>query len=349
MGMRRSVWGLTAAFCAVSLAFPVQGHSQSITTDSIVSDTMSAVTSCMHWRPVGTCFWLRCSLFSGCSIRTSLKVGHFNPDLVVSAYGDAGNPWTEIRESLSLAADRGLNSVFRAATGATVPLGSGAPSAEATKGSDHRNLLFKEVDVVGHPWQLFAELSDSFDLLCSSVATPFLPYKQSKMNAVAWRMGVTEVGYPATWVPGMREIGRWPLNTWGPVHPRHGFVTQAEDPKAAAVIAQRAGDIVTRAGQPHVYQNLESGGTRNLLGSRVWLPPSLRENNWQTGQWQMHVPVSQRSCEVFGSNDLGSAGGWSAGKVSENGSYAWTLWRPYQCCARAGQVFLGNVDWMNYP
>ncbi|WP_430624506.1 TraU family protein [Salmonella enterica] len=33
----------------------------------------------------------------GCSVRTSVKVRHFRPDLVVSAYSDTGqNPWAEM-------------------------------------------------------------------------------------------------------------------------------------------------------------------------------------------------------------------------------------------------------------
>jgi len=27
-----------------------------------------------------------------------------------------------------------------------------------------------------------------------------------------------------------------------------------------------------------------------------------------------------------------------------NGAYAWTLWRPYSCCEREGEEFLGSVD-----
>jgi hypothetical protein len=43
---------------------------------------------------------------------------------------------------------------------------------------------------------------------------------------------------------GLREIGTWLLQTWGSVHPRTGWTTQAEESKAAAINAQRAGDIV---------------------------------------------------------------------------------------------------------
>ena len=27
-----------------------------------------------------------------------------------------------------------------------------------------------------------------------------------------------------------------------------------------------------------------------------------------------------------------------------DGGYAWALWRPYSCCQRAGEIFLGSVD-----
>jgi hypothetical protein len=45
---------------------------------------------------------------------------------------------------------------------------------------------------------------------------------------------------------------------WGNVYPRSGFVSQTDDDKASAVVAQRVADIITRAGQPHVYQVLKA-------------------------------------------------------------------------------------------
>ncbi|EPJ5295846.1 TraU family protein, partial [Pseudomonas aeruginosa] len=27
-----------------------------------------------------------------------------------------------------------------------------------------------------------------------------------------------------------------------------------------------------------------------------------------------------------------------------DGDYAWALWRPYSCCQRKGQIFLGSTD-----
>ncbi|MEX0951571.1 MAG: TraU family protein, partial [Gammaproteobacteria bacterium] len=75
---------------------PADGRAASITTPEIIERTAAATFACMQWRPVGLCFWLNCSLF-GCSVESSLKIGHYNPDLVVSSYNElGGNPWREI-------------------------------------------------------------------------------------------------------------------------------------------------------------------------------------------------------------------------------------------------------------
>ncbi|WP_338152698.1 TraU family protein [Kineobactrum sediminis] len=132
----------------------------------------------------------------------------------------------------------------------------------------------------------------------------------------------------------------------GGVYPRTGWTTQAEEPKGAAINAQRAGDIVTRRGQPHVYVPLRGPSTRN---QRVWPPGPLVEGNARTGTWQMLAPRAENRCAVFGSNDLFSAVGWGGGRVDPGGDYAWTLWRPYQCCQREGQVFISDINWTSFP
>ena len=77
------------------------------------------------------------------------------------------------------------------------------------------------------------------------------------------------------------------------------------------------------------------------------------EGTWafdaDTGTWQMLLPVVESSCAVFGTNDLASATGWGGGKVDSAGDYAWNLWRPYKCCTRRGQWFLGDFDWVAFP
>ena len=109
--------------------------------------------------------------------------------------------------------------------------------------------------------------------------------------------------YPASLLPGLREIGTWPLQTWQ-CAPRTGWTTQAEEPKAAAINAQRAGDIVTRAGQgcqPRLLCLISRLLVRptNGSGQRVWPPGPLVEKDPSTGTWQMLVPRTETSCNVF--------------------------------------------------
>ena len=95
----------TAILIALLLALqlPQPSRAASLTTAEIMEQTSSAAFACMQWRPVGLCFWLECDLLS-CSVHSSLKVGHYNPDLVVSAYNTlGGNPWTEMRATLGAA------------------------------------------------------------------------------------------------------------------------------------------------------------------------------------------------------------------------------------------------------
>ena len=183
-------------------------------------------------------------------------------------------------------------------------------------------------------------------LLCQSQTTSFVPYFQSGLDALSWRQEVPEIFYPASFIPGLREIGTWPLQTWGGVYPRTGWTTQAEEPKAAAINAQRAGDIVTRTAQPHVYVPVTGSSSS---GQKVWPPGPLLEKDRRTGTWQMMVPLSESSCNVFGTNDLASLTGWGGGRVDDAGDYVWNLWRPYKCCERKGQFYLFSIDWTAYP
>lgn len=368
--VRRSLVGLVLL---TLIGLNSTSQAATVTTASILSQTAAAALACTRWMPIGACFWLRCS-WTGCSIETSLKVGHYNPDLVVSAYNDlGGNPWVEIRAVLGLAQRTAAQGLVGSLL--PIPVGSAGNRTEGTSDRrDHRNLLFRETDAIGHPMASLAGVASEAGLLCASQTTPMVPYFQSALDALAWRTDIPEIFYAASWVPGLREIGSWPLQTWGSVHPRTGWTTQAEEPKAAAINAQRAGDIVTRASQPHVYLPLsassyvsnyrmfitdnwvedEEGEPVNqwepsFTGQRVWPAGPLKEKGARTGTWQMLAPRPERSCNVFGINDLASTAGWGGGRVDRAGDYVWNLWRPYQCCSRRGQAFLYSVNWMAYP
>jgi integrating conjugative element protein (TIGR03756 family) len=333
----------TSFLLAAVLWLPVTGFSGTITSPQIITQTTTAALSCVQWMPIGACFWLRCSE-SGCSVRTSIKVGHYNPDLVVSAYNELGaNPWAEIRATLGLGQKAAATGLLGALL--PVPIDSAGNRTEGTSERDHKNLIYRETDAIGHPLSSLSGLVAGVGLLCPSETLSFFPYFQSGLDALSWRQEVPEIFYPASLIPGLHELGTWPLQTWGGVYPRTGWTTQAEEPKAAAINAQRAGDIVTRTGQPHVYVPV----TGSSSSVKVWSPGPLVESDSSTGIWQMLVPELESSCDVFGTNDLASLTGWGGGRVDPDGDYVWNLWRPYQCCQRRGQFFLFDIDWISYP
>ena len=335
----------------------------------------SLQSNCLDWKVVGACLWLHCK-YGHCRINTTPRVRHHLPDLVFAVYDQTGAPpWTELRALLHLGSSLG-----------NLLQGGSFPSTDATDG---HVLRFKEVDAVGHPFPLRRKVFD-VAYLCRSQAKPMFPYFVSSLDHVEWRGGLESARLESL-TPGSREVGDWPRNSWGPVFPRTGFVWQAEDAKAAAVVAQRAADIVTQPGQARVYvpfgydghrrvthgnpgaPNREacerSGGswdsgslaaeaprcaptvplaecvsaasppTRSQPGhcrqqaQLAWLPP-INERN---ARWQMISPRTQSRCETFG-----SPLDWSFNKTSEDGSYAWNLWRPYECCAPGKGKFIGH-------
>ncbi|WP_170925611.1 TraU family protein, partial [Escherichia coli] len=78
---------------------------------------------------------LYCTPF-GCTVRTSVKVSHFRPDLVVSAYSNTGqNPWAEM-------------------TLLSPPLpgiAEGGGDTNPRSASQHSKIRFKNADAIGFP------------------------------------------------------------------------------------------------------------------------------------------------------------------------------------------------------
>ncbi|EBO4818808.1 TIGR03756 family integrating conjugative element protein [Salmonella enterica subsp. enterica serovar Teko] len=295
-----------------------------INTASIVASAISP--SCISWRVSGICYWLLCTPF-GCTVKTSVKVTHFIPETVVSVYQDKGkNPWTEM--ALVSGTSGGVEN---AVSGALAGLSAGGGSVSKVPGQRSLHTRFKYVDAIGHPaTSLTGGQIPGYS--CNSAATPLFPYFLSTLDSLVWRSGVPELAYPEALIPGKREVGsQASQNMWGNVYPRSGFITQQDDYKAGAVIAQRVADIITRSGQVHVYQP--------LVGHRspgYWPPGPVTENTGtKNHKWQRLSPSLSQSCAVF--PDTG-------GHVAEDGNYAWALWQPYSCCKRRGQTFLYSTD-----
>jgi integrating conjugative element protein (TIGR03756 family) len=311
--MKTRLFGRTRLGAAIAL---LCGATSAVALDtaSIVSSALSP--DCLDYEVTGICYWLLCTPY-GCSVETSVKVRHYIPDAVVSSYSNTGeNPWVEVR-SMSAA-----NSTAQGGGDGT------------TNHNNENNLAkFKNADVIGHPGgTVFSEFASASGYSCEGAGTAFMPYLLSTLDTIAWRYDIPESVYPESLIPGMREIGaRTTENLWGNVYPRGGFLHQTDDYKVAAVVAQRAGDVVTRSGQLHVYQSLLADSSDGY-----WPAGELKESDASTGKWQELTPRMSSTCAVFPhTNTITQA---------QKGDYAWALWRPYSCCKREGDVFLGSVD-----
>lgn len=285
-----------------------------VNTATIVASTLSP--DCLEYKVVGICYWLFCTPF-GCSVKTSTKVRHFVPDAVVSSYSNTGeNPWTEV-----------------ATLSSPTSFAQNGGDGTTNHGNENDLAKFKNADVIGHPGgATFSQFASGSGYICQGAATAYMPYFLSTLDTIAWRYGVPESVYPEALIPGRREIGSMTSgDLWSSVYPRSGFLHQSDDYKAAAVIAQRAGDVVTRSGQVHVYQSLIAQPQDGY-----WPAGDLIEGDPTTGKWQELTPTLSQTCAVFPN---------SGPQVQAvDGSYAWALWRPYSCCQREGQTFLGSTD-----
>ena len=315
--------------------FPARagGDSAAFTSADIARASVSA--PCLDWKLRGICLKLRCGLF-GCRIKTVPWVEHRIPDLVVSAYNEPGdNPWTEARALYGRPLAAAADAVARATLG--VPLGggrsaAGRPAAGRPGGAPGAaapgrvsNLRFKEVTVVGNPavaafrrWLA----GGTVPVACGTAVRPMALHFASEVDAAGWRTGIAEQLYPATWTPGARPIGRFPGGLWGTVHPRQGHVRQYHDVLAGAVAAQRAVDIATRSGQPHLYVPV----------------PGIPESDETTDRWQMLHPANDHQCTTFGQEKNYFRGRENVAGPGEGG-YGWLYWPLHHCCPGPGTTF----------
>ncbi|MDH8179415.1 TraU family protein, partial [Klebsiella pneumoniae] len=105
-----------------------------------------------------------------------------------------------------------------------------------------------------------------------------------------------------------RDVGK-DGDMWGNLYPRAGAISQTHDYKAAAVIAQRVADLVTRTGQPHIYTPLAASSRAGY-----WPPSPIIEGDSDNHRWQMLTPKKSAACSVFPD---GSATDTYADKLAE--------------------------------
>ncbi len=291
------------------------GSSAKINSVDLINDALSCI-DCIDYRVIGVCFWLKCKLFS-CSVKTSVKISHYNPDMVVSTY-TSESPWGETKS---------WNSVKH-----------GAMTTAQSNKKLESNLDFKHADVITHPALAVGNILEQTGYYCKSMQkAPYMPLFLSRHDPF-WMESTVE-GILASTVGLLPTSGNvikaeFLGSSWARVYPRCGWGNHPYDPINGAVAAHRVAEIVTRNLQPHVYQ--PAGGN---CGNRCWKPASVVANN-NTNKFQMNYPKSENSA-----SPMGGKASWANGKNKPEEAYAWTLWRKYKCCKKEGQVFITSVDW----
>ncbi len=182
------------------------------------------------------------------------------------------------------------------------------------------------------------------DLFCPPSIVPFGLAFQSDLDAPFWRSLLPlESIYPATWLPGMREVGQGLFQTWGSVWPRQGALFQQNPVKGSAVIAQRVGDIISYRAQPHIYSPLQLDTDP---GYRFFGFQGIREHDRDHTTWQRVFPNPENQCSIFGSNDATAPMSFGAGHNFNARGAVWNAWRRQDCCRRPSggvAIFIGSI------
>lgn len=310
------------------LAFTPHAVLAEINSAAITAATVKALPNCLHYRVLGTCYWM----YYG-AINTTTYVEHYLPDVVVSVYNKPeDDAWTEMKVSLDKASQVVETQIVSSLSG--FDAGSGQHSLSD---QHEQNVFFKQADVIGNP---AISLLSNYSFLLPSTATPLMPYYQSMLDAAMWR------GFPQ--VPTVlaeesyglvalfnHHIGTGLIN-WGTIYPHEGKVGTSNDAKAAAVIAQRAGDLITASDNTHIVGHVHQE-LSNHCGQQCTAAP-IQENSPKT-QFQQVFPVTETTCDFFGkTNSYGENV-----KQHANGAYVWVSWRYYRGCPDGIGNYVGKT------
>jgi len=320
-------------FCFLTL-LTTQYCAAQVNSNTLFETAVRGISSpdCVEYCVIGVCLSIVCNgLF--CQVETTPWIRHRAPDIAVSSHSETGDgAWDEARALYgglgkeTASALVGIDAI--GATGGMVYASKDVTRAVDGQNSRNRNpsslLHFKEVHYVGSPT---GDLLENISGFCTAQSDPFVPYFISELDAFEWRFGLLELLYPASSVPGLREISQSPLTTWGSVHPRTAWVYSEHRARAAAVAAQRAADIVTRDRQPHVY--IKQNGDTGRSGSGVYT------SNEKTDRWQMVYPQADQACYAFGNPNS-----YLFNRNREDQKFVFLYWQNRDCCPFAnGSIF----------
>ncbi len=145
-------------------------------TTLTLSDIAGATTldsTCLNYCITGVCVWLRCSIYE-CDIETSIRVSHYNPDLIVSVYDEPviilGRKHNPFMGSLEEQATDSVVGLFHDAL-----VGGGHRVEGGNHNTDH-SLRFKEATAIGHPFSSLTDFVADSGYYCPSEAESMEPF-----------------------------------------------------------------------------------------------------------------------------------------------------------------------------
>ena len=299
-----------------------QANADTITSADITAKTIAAIPSCMHYKLEGACFWVD----NWGVVSETPYVDQYLPDVVVSVFNKPGeNPWFEMNNTIDQAGKVAEAQIVETASG-----GDNVGYGQHSMADVHeQSVYFKEAEVIGNP---ALAVIDHNPFMLSSAATPLTPYFQSMLDAAMWR-GLTLAAMPEKVVAAgqdmIRRIGVFPI-TWGGAFPIEGSTNAGNDAKAAAVIAQRAVNMLSLIVPLHVYAPLSNNCGQGCSAD------SFHENDEHT-QFQRIYPDPETTCEIFGKTLNYRDGLYK----DTNGAYVWIVWRHYRGCVQGDGKFIG--------
>ncbi|MEO8964697.1 MAG: TIGR03756 family integrating conjugative element protein [Gammaproteobacteria bacterium] len=312
---------LLACLCLIIIT-SAQAENGQIHSGTIIKDTLAALPNCLHYQiPTHFCIWIS---ESG-DINTTPIVSHYLPDLVISVFAKPhDNPWIEVNKILDNIGQPIQKEIVKSVTG--IDVGNGNHNL---LDQHEQNVIFKEADVIGNP---ALTMMPAHGLL-PSIATPWQPYFQSMSDSLLWRglppAALTEEGM-ALGLNVIHHIGIG-LTNWGGVYPHEGKVINDNDTKASAVIAERAGDLVTsRSEYGHVYKYLSTSCGEHCSASPI-------QENSEEAYFQMIYPTTQTDCHILGNSDS-----YTPDMLNPERAYVWVVWRHYEGCADGDGQYLGR-------
>lgn len=309
-------------FLGLTIALSAQTEAESIHSGSIIKDTFAALPNCLHYQPSGHfCIWMS----ELGEVNTTPIVSHYLPDLVVSVFAKPqDNPWVEVSTMI----DKPAQSIQNEIISKIMQMDSGSGN-HSLLDQHEQNVIFKEVDVIGNP---ALAMIPSHGLL-PSTAKSFQIYFQSMSDSLLWRgfppAALTEES-TALALNAVHHVGMG-ITNWGGIFPHEGKVASDNDVKASAVLASRAGDLITsHDGYGHIYKYLLTSCGEHCTAT------AIQENSKQAC-FQMIYPITQNDCHVLGSIDS-----FTPNMINQEGAYIWIIWRYYEGCAEGNGRYLGS-------